>query len=250
MAAKFVKCPKSYCTEQFEKYGYIRDKYDTTYNTPTPYDPSLILPVRWSCLSQALNSQLSRELQSAKEQQQGAEGAQQEAGIQLAKANADLQAVQMTLEASQVLCGCEYGYGYGYGYGCGCGCRCGCGQKSCRYFVCMFGWVWGSARVWVWVKLCRYCLGVGVWVSVGEGVGGGGGGGGGGGWDWDGCMHASMCVYKCMCVLLGTHARMGVCANACTKHYLQLSLSYLHPNSNNTRVQTIKEIFLCRKGYF
>ena len=65
-----------------------------------------------------------------------------------------------------------------------------------------------------------------------------------------GCMHASMCVYKCMCVLLGTHARMGVCANACTKHYLQLSLSYLHPNSNNTRVQTIKEIFLCRKGYF
>jgi len=25
-----------------KKYGYIRDKYDTTYNTPTPYDPSLI----------------------------------------------------------------------------------------------------------------------------------------------------------------------------------------------------------------
>ena len=43
MAAKFVKCPKSYYTEQFEKYGYIRDKYDTTYNTPTPYDPSLVL---------------------------------------------------------------------------------------------------------------------------------------------------------------------------------------------------------------
>ena len=43
MAAKFVKCPKSYYREQFEKYGYIRDKYDTTYNTPTPYDPSLIL---------------------------------------------------------------------------------------------------------------------------------------------------------------------------------------------------------------
>ena len=42
MAAKFVKCPKSYYTEQFEKYGYIRDKYDTTYNTPTPYDPSLL----------------------------------------------------------------------------------------------------------------------------------------------------------------------------------------------------------------
>jgi len=42
VAAKFVKCPKSYYTEQFEKYGYIRDKYDTTYNTPTPYDPSLI----------------------------------------------------------------------------------------------------------------------------------------------------------------------------------------------------------------
>jgi len=41
VAAKFVKCPKSYYTEQFEKYGYIRDKYDTTYNTPTPYDPSL-----------------------------------------------------------------------------------------------------------------------------------------------------------------------------------------------------------------
>ena len=35
-------CPKSYYTEQFEKYGYIRDKYDTTYNTPTPYDPSLL----------------------------------------------------------------------------------------------------------------------------------------------------------------------------------------------------------------
>jgi len=29
VAAKFVKCPKSYYTEQFEKYGYIRDKYDT-----------------------------------------------------------------------------------------------------------------------------------------------------------------------------------------------------------------------------
>jgi len=43
VAAKFVKCPKSYYTEQFEKYGYIRDKYDTTYNTPTPYDPSLVL---------------------------------------------------------------------------------------------------------------------------------------------------------------------------------------------------------------
>ena len=43
VAAKFVKCPKSYYTEQFEKYGYIRDKYDTTYNTPTPYDPSLII---------------------------------------------------------------------------------------------------------------------------------------------------------------------------------------------------------------
>ena len=26
VAAKFVKCPKSYYTEQFEKYGYIRDK--------------------------------------------------------------------------------------------------------------------------------------------------------------------------------------------------------------------------------
>jgi len=45
VAAKFVKCPKSYYTEQFEKYGYIRDKYDTTYNTPTPYDPSLVKPV-------------------------------------------------------------------------------------------------------------------------------------------------------------------------------------------------------------
>jgi len=46
VAAKFVECPKSYYTEQFEKYGYIpgyiRDKYDTTYNTPTPYDPSLV----------------------------------------------------------------------------------------------------------------------------------------------------------------------------------------------------------------
>jgi hypothetical protein len=42
VAAKVVKCPKSYYTEHFEKYGYIRDKYDTTYNTPTPYDPSLI----------------------------------------------------------------------------------------------------------------------------------------------------------------------------------------------------------------
>ena len=41
VAAKVVKCPKSYYTEHFEKYGYIRDKYDTTYNTPTPYDPSL-----------------------------------------------------------------------------------------------------------------------------------------------------------------------------------------------------------------
>jgi len=41
VAAKFVKCPKSYYTEQFEKYRYIRDKYNTTYNTPTPYDPSL-----------------------------------------------------------------------------------------------------------------------------------------------------------------------------------------------------------------
>jgi hypothetical protein len=28
VAAKFVKCPKSYYREQFEKYGYIRDKYD------------------------------------------------------------------------------------------------------------------------------------------------------------------------------------------------------------------------------
>jgi hypothetical protein len=45
MAAKFVKCPKSYYTEQFEKYGYIRDKYDTTYNTPTPYDPSLYITI-------------------------------------------------------------------------------------------------------------------------------------------------------------------------------------------------------------
>ena len=45
VAAKFVKRPKSYYTEQFEKYGYIRDKYDTTYNTPTPYDPSLIYSV-------------------------------------------------------------------------------------------------------------------------------------------------------------------------------------------------------------
>ena len=44
VAAKFVKFPKSYYTEQFEKYGYIRDKYDTTYSTPTPYDPSLIIP--------------------------------------------------------------------------------------------------------------------------------------------------------------------------------------------------------------
>jgi len=43
VAANFVKCPKSYYTEQFEKYGYIRDKYDTTYNTPTPYDPSLVV---------------------------------------------------------------------------------------------------------------------------------------------------------------------------------------------------------------
>jgi len=43
VAAKFVKCPKSYYTEQFEKYGYILDKYDTTYNTPTPYDPSLYI---------------------------------------------------------------------------------------------------------------------------------------------------------------------------------------------------------------
>jgi len=46
VAAKFVKCPKSYYTEQFEKYGYIRDKYDTTYNTPTPYDPSLVGSMR------------------------------------------------------------------------------------------------------------------------------------------------------------------------------------------------------------
>jgi hypothetical protein len=38
---KIRKCPKSYYTEQFEKYGLIRDKYDTTYNMPTPYDPSL-----------------------------------------------------------------------------------------------------------------------------------------------------------------------------------------------------------------
>jgi len=44
LAAKFVKCPKSYYTEQFKKYGYIRDKYDTMYNTPTPYDPSLYVP--------------------------------------------------------------------------------------------------------------------------------------------------------------------------------------------------------------
>jgi hypothetical protein len=48
VAAKFVKCPKSYYTEQFEKYGYIRNKYDTTYNTPTPYDPSLFKSVRKS----------------------------------------------------------------------------------------------------------------------------------------------------------------------------------------------------------
>ena len=41
VAAILVKCPKSYYTEQFEKYGLIRDKNDTTYNTPTPYDPSL-----------------------------------------------------------------------------------------------------------------------------------------------------------------------------------------------------------------
>ena len=41
VAAKFVMCPKSYYTEQFEIYGEIRDNYDTTYNTPTPYDPSL-----------------------------------------------------------------------------------------------------------------------------------------------------------------------------------------------------------------
>ena len=27
VAAKFVKCQKSYYTEQFEKYGYIRDKW-------------------------------------------------------------------------------------------------------------------------------------------------------------------------------------------------------------------------------
>jgi len=50
VAAKFVKCPKSYYTEQFEKYGYIRDKYDTTYNTPTPYDPSLIITIAIICL--------------------------------------------------------------------------------------------------------------------------------------------------------------------------------------------------------
>ena len=55
MAAKFVKCPKSYYTKQFEKYGYIRDKYDTTYNTPTPYDPSLLICISrlpygdWHC---------------------------------------------------------------------------------------------------------------------------------------------------------------------------------------------------------
>jgi hypothetical protein len=42
VAAKFVECPKSYYTEQFEEYGYLRDKYDATYNTPTPYDPSLL----------------------------------------------------------------------------------------------------------------------------------------------------------------------------------------------------------------
>jgi hypothetical protein len=42
VAAKFVKYPKSYYTEQFEKYGYIRDKYNTMYNTSTPYDPSLV----------------------------------------------------------------------------------------------------------------------------------------------------------------------------------------------------------------
>jgi len=47
VAAKFVKCPKSYYTEQFEKYGYIRDKYDTTYNTPTPYDPSLYNTIKY-----------------------------------------------------------------------------------------------------------------------------------------------------------------------------------------------------------
>jgi len=46
---KFVKCPKSYYTEQFEKYGYIRDKYGTTYNTPTPYDPSLVVTVLSFC---------------------------------------------------------------------------------------------------------------------------------------------------------------------------------------------------------
>ena len=42
VAAKFVKCPKSYYMKQFEEYGKIRDKYDTTYYTPAPYDPSLI----------------------------------------------------------------------------------------------------------------------------------------------------------------------------------------------------------------
>ena len=42
VAAKFVMCPKSYYTEQFE----IRDIYDTTYNTPTPYDPSLVCIIK------------------------------------------------------------------------------------------------------------------------------------------------------------------------------------------------------------
>ena len=33
---------KSYYTEQFDKYDYKRDKHDTAYNTPTPYDPYLL----------------------------------------------------------------------------------------------------------------------------------------------------------------------------------------------------------------
>jgi len=39
----FLNAPKSYYSEQLDKYGYIRNKYDTAYNTPTPYDPSLVL---------------------------------------------------------------------------------------------------------------------------------------------------------------------------------------------------------------
>jgi len=58
VAAKFVKCPKSYYTEQFEKYGYIRDKYDTTYNTPTPYDPSLISAHK-TCITHTLTLYLA-----------------------------------------------------------------------------------------------------------------------------------------------------------------------------------------------